>query len=181
MVPKFNNNSQTQPGPNTLTSGPQQNKQNEAAPSVLQTLRNNQTDFNSRLTQLENQMHQFMGQMSTMMETMTSLQLMVTQTNLQTQVKLDQIASHLNIAPQESMFDDNDFTTDTGSRKRKSRRSSAADKTILSSPHSYASPQTSLVPPTIESYSNDNERRLANLESMLSSGMQQMATTTSSI
>jgi hypothetical protein len=178
-VPQNNNKFQTQTGQSNSTSVPNQSKQSTAAPSSLQTIRDNQNNFNTRLMKLEEQMQQFMTQMSTMLQTIAGLQTMVAQTNFETQSKLDQIAEHLKLPPPESLYDDEDF--EHGSRKRKSRRSSEADKNILSSSRSYVSPNypTAPVPPV--PVANDDDRRLAQLENTMSSGMQQMASVTASI
>jgi hypothetical protein len=93
---------------------------------------------------LEGQMQQFMTQMSAMLETITDLRLLVAQTNHETQSKLDQIAEPLKIPPHDPYLDDDDY--ESGSRKRKSRRSSGADKTILSPPRSFASPNQPQTP-----------------------------------
>ena len=128
-------------------------------------------------------MNQFISQMATMVETITGLQLVVNQSHMETQLKLDQITTHLQI-PQESLFDDSDAEHDSESRKRKSRRPSEADKnkTILSTPRTYATPVPSAVSAsTTDITTNTNEQRLANLENTLTSGMQQMETTTNSM
>lgn len=177
--PRFNNNSQKPSGQVASTSVQTQNKQPNVAPSTLQVLRNNQNDFNNRISKLEEQMHQFMAQMSSMLETISGLQVLVAQSNYETQSKLDQIAEHLKLPPQDPYLDDDDY--ESGSRKRKSRRSSEADKTILSSPRSFASshkPQTPVVP---TSTNTDSESRLAHLENTVTSGMNQMASVTSSV
>ena len=83
--------------------------------------------------------------MATMVETITGLQLVVNQSHMETQLKLDQITTHLQI-PQESLFDDSDAEHDSGSHKRKFRRPFEADKNkiMLSALRTYATP----VPPT---------------------------------
>src|SRR5205823_1259002 len=75
-------------------SSPNKLPQNSDAPSTLQILCNNQSEFNNRLTQLETRMNQFISQMATMVETITGLQLMVIQSHMETQLKLDQITTH---------------------------------------------------------------------------------------
>jgi hypothetical protein len=177
--PQFNKNSNKPSGQVEFAPAQTHTKQTNAAPSTLQVLRNNQNDFNNRITKLEEQMHQFMAQMSSMLETISGLQVLVAQSNYETQSKLDQIAEHLKLPPQDAYLDDDDY--EYGSRKRKSRRSSEADKTILSPPRSFASshtPQTPVVPASINT---DSESRLAHLENTVTSGMNQMASVTSSV
>src|SRR5947207_2176205 len=127
-------------------------------------------------------MNQFISQMAIMVETVTGLQLMVNQSHMETQLKLNQITTYLQI-PQESLFDDSEADLDLGSRKRKSRRPSRADKnkTILLSSRTYVSPILPAASMFTDITSNNNELRLTNLENTLSSSIQQMETATNSM